>query len=112
MAVAKLCKAGQAREPPGTNAVPSTSAGAKLATKRTWRRNVNDTGSKVLVDTNAWIDLACASVEGYRAAYVLNRLLLQYQGLTRGVVETELYQGVRDDEPAILEAHLDALIFS
>ena len=68
--------------------------------------------AKVLVDTNVWIDFfrgQRATTEGQRVAEVLDSLLVQDRVLTCGIVETELYQGVRDGEREILEAHLDAL---
>lgn len=70
--------------------------------------------AKVLVDTNVWIDFfrgERASPEGQQVAEVLDTLLVHDRVLTCGIVETELYQGVRDDEREILEAHLDALDF-
>ena len=42
---------------------------------------------------------------------MLDTLLVHDRVLTCGIVETELYQGVRDDERVILEAQLDALDF-
>ena len=70
--------------------------------------------ARVLVDTNVWIDFfrgERASTEGQQVADVLDTLLVHDGVLTCGIVETELYQGVRDDERVILEAQLDALDF-
>ena len=70
--------------------------------------------SRVLVDTNVWIDFfrgERASTEGRQVADVLDTLLVHDEVLTCGIVETELYQGVRDDERVILESQLDALNF-
>lgn len=70
--------------------------------------------SKVLVDTNVWIDFfrgERASPEGQHVAEVLDTLLVHDRVLTCGIIETELYQGVRDDERAILEAQLEGLDF-
>ena len=75
---------------------------------------MNGLMSRVLVDTNVWIDFfrgERASAEGQQVADVLDTLLVHDRVLTCGIVETELYQGVRDDERVILEAQLDALDF-
>ena len=67
-----------------------------------------------MVDTNVWIDLfrgERAAGEGRRAAEVWDGPLAQDWVLCCGVVETELFQGVRDDERPLLEAQLDALAF-
>ena len=64
--------------------------------------------------TNVWIDLyrgERAAPEGQQVANVLDTLLVHDGVFTWGVVETELYQGVRDDERMIREAKLDALNF-
>ncbi len=69
---------------------------------------------KVLADTNVWIvyfrgDRAGAQEQP--VAEVLDRLIGEDRVVLCGVVEMELYQGLRENERDTLEAHLSALDF-
>ncbi len=75
---------------------------------------MNSSSLKVLADTNVWI----AYFRGDRAgaqeqpvAEVLDRLIGEDRVVLCGVVEMELYQGLRENERDTLEAHLSALDF-
>lgn len=70
--------------------------------------------AKVLADTNVWI----AYFRGERAtaqqrpvAEVLDRLIMADQVVLCGVVEMELYQGLREEERSTLEAQFTALAY-
>ena len=69
---------------------------------------------KVLADTNVWIAYFRgdrAGVQEQPVAEVLDRLIGEDRVVLCGVVEMELYQGVRENERDTLETHLSALDF-
>ena len=70
--------------------------------------------TKVLADTNVWI----AYFRGERtkaqeqpAAEALDRLISEDRVVLSGVIEMELYQGLRENEREVLEAQFTALAF-
>jgi len=70
--------------------------------------------AKVLADTNVWIAYfrgERAKAQEQPAAEVLDRLIGEDRVVLCGVVEMELYQGLRENERSTLEAQFSALAF-
>ena len=70
--------------------------------------------AKVLVDTNVWIAYfrgERAKAQEQPAAEALDRLIGEDRVVLCGVVEMELYQGLRENEQELLEAQFSALAF-
>lgn len=69
---------------------------------------------KVLADTNVWIAYfrgSRAQAQEQPVADALDRLISEDRVVLGGVVEMELYQGLRENERATLEAQFTALEF-
>lgn len=69
---------------------------------------------KVLADTNVWIAYfrgERAKAQEQPAAEALDRLIGEDRVVLCGVVEMELYQGLRENERDLLEAQFTALEF-
>ena len=70
--------------------------------------------AKVLADTNVWIAYfrgERAKAQEQPAAEALDRLIGEDRVVLSGVVEMELYQGLRENERDLLEAQFTALEF-
>ncbi len=70
--------------------------------------------AKVLADTNVWIAYfrgERAKAQEQPAAEALDRLIGEDRVVLCGVVEMELYQGLREHERGTLEAQFTALAF-
>jgi predicted nucleic acid-binding protein len=70
--------------------------------------------AKVLADTNVWIAYfrgERAKTQEQPAAEVLDRLIGEDRVVLCGVVEMELYQGLKENERDLLEAQFSALEF-
>lgn len=70
--------------------------------------------AKILADTNVWIAYfrgERATAQEQPAAEVLDRLIGEDRVVLCGVVEMELYQGLRENERSTLEAQFSALAF-
>lgn len=75
---------------------------------------MNSSTAKVLADTNVWIAYfrgERAKAQEQPAAEVLDRLIGEDRVVLCGVVEMELYQGLRENERGTLEAQFTALEF-
>ena len=70
--------------------------------------------AKVLADTNVWIAYfrgERAKAQEQPAAEALDRLIGEDRVVLSGVIEMELYQGLRENERDLLEAQFSALEF-
>jgi predicted nucleic acid-binding protein len=75
---------------------------------------MNSSSVKVLADTNVWIAYfrgERAKAQEQPAAEALDRLISEDRVVLSGVVEMELYQGLRENEREMLEAQFTALEF-
>lgn len=75
---------------------------------------MNSSRIKVLADTNVWIAYfrgERAKLQEQPAAEVLDRLIGEDRVVLSGVVEMELFQGLRENERGTLEAQFSALEF-
>ena len=76
--------------------------------------SVSSSIGRVLADTNVWIAYfrgERAKAQEQPAAEALDRLIGEDRVVLCGVVEMELYQGLRENERELLEAQFSALAF-
>ncbi len=69
-------------------------------------------GARVLADTNVWIAFFRGERAGEgerKAAEALDRLIAEDRVVLCGVVEMELFSGLREAERTLLESHLSVL---
>lgn len=75
---------------------------------------MSSSAAKVLADTNVWIAYfrgERASAQEQPVAEVLDQLIVADRVVLCGVVEMELYHGLRENERAVLEEQLSALTY-